>query len=196
MRAKQNFKRLIVLRWVIVIACAVAVSIGVWYIVKKLDVNTVSDNLSSARIADIRPMVEMCSLEFYRDMPMRDSIGSKHIFARRKIEGQIRFDIDSLPVDVTADTIRVVLPRESLIVRESTDEGSYEIIDVWNTSVFGSSRLSNQEENIFKRRHDARIRRELYADGTVAKARRDAAGNVARMLSVMYRRPAMVIIPK
>lgn len=36
----------------------------------------------------------------------------------------------------------------------------------------------------------------LYADGTVARARCDAATNLARMVSILYGRPAMVVIRK
>ena len=92
--------------------------------------------------------------------------------------------------------MRIVLPREQVVVRESTEPDSYEIVDVWNSSVFGSSRLSNSEENLFKRRHDSRIVGTLYSDGTVARARRDAATNLARMVSILYGRPAMVVIRK
>lgn len=194
MKVRKSYKTVVAA--IVVAALIVAVGYGGWRLYKNIIGPAMPDDIAPGRIADIRPMVEMCTLEFYREMPMRDSIGTKHIFARRKIEGQIRFDIDSMPVDVSTDTIRVTLPREKVIVRESTDDNSYEIIDVWNTSVFGSSRLSNAEENIFRRRHDARIRQELYADGTVARARRDAADNLATMLSVMYRRPAVVIIPE
>lgn len=154
------------------------------------------DDIGRARIADIRDMVQLCSLEFVREMPVHDSIGTKHIFACRRIEGQIRFDIDSLPVDVGQDTIRVVLPEETVIVRESTLPGSYEIIDVWNTSMFGNRNISNAEENFLKKRHDAGVVRELYGDGTVARAREEAARNLERMLSGLYSRPAIVSIPE
>ena len=194
MKAKINFRP--VVTTIVLIAIAVAIGYGAWQWYKTVIGPGQRDDIAPGRITDIRPMVEMCTLEFYREVPMRDSIGTKHIFARRKIEGQIRFDIDSLRVDVAADTIRVTLPHETIIVRESTDDNAYEIIDVWNTSIFGSSRLSNAEENILRRRHDARIRQELYDDGTVERARKDAADNLATMLSVMYRRPAIVVIPE
>lgn len=194
MKARKCYKMVVAVG--VLAALIIAVGYGAWRLYKNIIGSATADEIAAGRIADIRPMVEMCTLEFYREMPMRDSIGTKHIFARRKIEGQIRFDIDSMAVDVSTDTIRVTLPRESVIIRESTDDNSYEIIDVWNTSVFGSSRLSNAEENIFLRRHDARVKQELYADGTVARARRDAADNLATMLSVMYRKPSIVIIPE
>lgn len=194
MKAKKNYKSIITA--IVLIAIAIALGYGAWRWYKTVIGPGQPDDIAPGRITDIRPMVELCTLEFFREVPMRDSIGTKHIFARRKIEGQIRFDIDSLPVDVSADTIKVTLPREKVIIRESTDDNAYEIIDVWNASIFGSSRLSNAEENIFRRRHDARVRQELYDDGTVERARRDASDNLATMLSIMYRRPAIVIIPK
>ncbi len=163
---------------------------------RNINVAASDAEIAPARIAEVRRMARLCSLEFYRELPMRDSIGTKHIFARRKIQGQITFDVDSLQLDASGDTVRIVLPREYVVVRESTEPDSYEIVDVWNSSVLGSSRLSNSEENLFKRRHDRRIMSTLYADGTVTRARRDAATNLARMVSILYGRPAIVVIRK
>lgn len=192
MRVKGSFdRRAAIVVSVLALAAFVVVMITM---VKKSGES--DDDIERARIADIRDMVQLCSLEFVREMPVHDSIGTKHIFACRRIEGQIRFDIDSLPVDVGRDTIRVVLPEETVIVRESTLPGSYEVIDVWNTSLFGSRNMSNAEENFLKKHHDARVVSELYGDGTVARAREEAARNLERMLSGLYSRPAIVSIPE
>ena len=195
MKMKPVFKTYLIPAVGLVLAGVLAY-LGITCARRNLDVTASGAEISPARIAEVRRMARLCSIEFYRELPMRDSIGTKHIFARRKIQGQITFDVDSLQLDATGDTVRIVLPRERVVVRESTEPDSYEIVDVWNSSVFGSSRLSNSEENLFKRRHDRRIMSTLYADGTVTRARRDAATNLARMISILYGRPAMVVIRK
>lgn len=148
--------------------------------------------MRKATIEDVRTLARLCSMEIYEDMPMRDSIGSRHIFARVKVRGTIGFDLDSLDTDLSADTVRITLPPASVTLYEDVTEGSYEVVDTWNDRLLASSYLTPAEENIMKRRLKERVIRRLHTDGTVDRARREASANLRRLLEAAFDCPVEV----
>ena len=151
--------------------------------------------IHKSRIADVKAVAQLCTVDFYEDYPIRGSVGNKHIFARMTLTGSISFDIDSLDIGLRGDTLIVTLPPETVTVRESTDSDAYEIIDTWNDSFLGSSTLSTAEENEIKTKAIDRFKRHIYAKGHVRRARAEAVGKLSAMLSTVYGKPVIVSDP-
>lgn len=149
--------------------------------------------VSTGRITGLEPLVRLVSVEIFNEVPVCDTINNKVIFAVQKQRGQISFDIGGLRVDTVGDTLRVDLPREIVELYESTDTDSWRVVDTKNLSIFRSDRLTDGEDNIVKTRLGERAVRRLYADGTVMRARREAAANLRRMMENLYRCPVVVI---
>jgi hypothetical protein len=95
-------------------------------------------SVEASKIADIKTLAELCTMEIYTDMPVKGNIGSKHFFARQTLQGSISFDLDSLSYNEGADTITISLPKEKVELLESTLDGSFRVIDTWNTDLFSS----------------------------------------------------------
>lgn len=139
--------------------------------------------LNRSVIADVTPMLRLCTVEFYDDVPVKGSVGNRHIFARMAMKGSISFDLDNVEISETADSIVITLPREIVDIYESTDSASYQVIDTWNDHLLGSSRMTTVEENQIKSDVRARYRRDIYRKGYVARARRDAADYLTTLLT-------------
>lgn len=158
--------------------------------------------IESGRIVDIRPIVRLCAMEIYRETPILDTINSKVIFGVQKQSGSITFDIESLPKEVkaalspadslTQDTLHIRMPREIIEIHEAAERGAWRVIDSKSLEVFGSSTLSTAEENQIKQKAIERTRKELYKDGTVARARREGAETLRRLAGDMTGRPIVI----
>ncbi|MBD5370727.1 MAG: DUF4230 domain-containing protein [Bacteroides sp.] len=184
----------------ILLGLTVIAAIGgaVWYITHKSgtpapEVEPVE--MRDARITAIAPMLRLCSLEFTEDIPVKGNVGKRHLMGRATVRGSISFDLDSVASSMRGDTLVVTLPREIVEILESTDPGSYEVIDTWNDALFGSSRFTTAEENAIKEKARADFRRRLYSRGTVRRARAEAAANLRSLLAPMSGGPVTVEDP-
>lgn len=176
---------------VLVVIAAGVVLAGWWYRSPKPSRVAVHE----AKIADVVPMLKLCSVEIYDDVPIKGSIGSRHIFARAALNGSISFDLENVSMTDSGDTIRLTLPREIVEVYESTAPGSYLVIDTWNDNIFGSSKFSAAEENAVKRKVLDSYRRSIYRRGYVERARKEAVGNLTSMLSGLTGKTVIVTDP-
>lgn len=143
--------------------------------------------LDAARVKSLRDMARLSSLEIYEETGVRDTINGKGLFAIMRLEGSIGYDVDRLGIDsIGVDSIRVTLPKESIELRESTESGSYRVVDVWNISypLLGAS-LSASEENALKARAIEKVRRLAYSRGYVDKARATAISTLEQMYSAL-----------
>lgn len=138
--------------------------------------------IEAARVIDVRPMVKLCSVEVYEDIPIKARIGKRHIFARTTLRGNISFDLEKTRSRWSGDTLVVTLPPEKVEIYESTESGAYKVIDTWNDQLLGSSNFTTAEENEIKRRVVAAWRDSIYARGYVKRARREAVANLKAML--------------
>ena len=149
----------------------------------------------NAQIHHIRSMAQLCSMEIYTEIPVKDTIDNKMIFAIQKQQGKISFDIDTLDISFTGDTILITLPPEIIEINESTDKNAWQVIDTKGLSLFTSDKLSLDQENIIKQRiHNKAIQR-LYTNGTVAHARAQARENLNRILQKIYQQPVIFTDP-
>ncbi len=147
-----------------------------------------------ARIDGIRQMVSLCTLEIEDDIALRDSIHGKWLLAKVRLSGQVRFDLEQLDCTMHGDTLVVRLPKETVVVREATSPGAYEIIDTWDNTLLGLGKLTTAEENTLKRRMTARYREEIYRRGYVARARSTAVATLRQLTSALPT-PTVIVDP-
>lgn len=186
-----------ILRYIIpVILIAAAVGAVAWYARGRYaDPAPSRVEIQPARIADIQAMLRLCSLELYEEVPVRASIGHRHLFATAALNASISFDLEKMQVEESADTLAVVLPPEIVEIYESADAGAYRVVDTWNDRLLGSSHFTAAEENAIKRRAVASVRRSIYSRGHVARARREAAANLRTMLATLTPKTVVVTDP-
>ena len=151
-----------------------------WYANRKEEVPVAK--IEPARILDIRPMVKLCTVEIYEDIPIKAHIGKRHIFAKAALRGNVSFDLEKTESHWRGDTLFVTLPPEKVEIYESTEPGSYKVIDTWNDRLLGSSNFTTAEENEIKRKVVDAWRDGIYSRGYVKRARREAAANLETML--------------
>lgn len=176
---------------------AAAAVCGIAYIACTWHSTPAPDNiqLQRATARKVEDVVKLCSMEIYDEVPVKGSIGTRHLFGRMLLKASVNFDIANLHIDTSADTIRVTLPPEEVEVLESTDDNAYIIIDTWNTRFLGSTTFTADEENSIKAKVRHNWLRGIYRNGTVARARAEAVGNLTHMLSATLHRPVIVTDP-
>lgn len=177
--------------WLLVAIVALAAAIFLYI---KWDRSPQPDKvkMQPAKIADIRKMAELCTMDFYEDLPVKASIGNRHIFAKVTVTGSISFNLDSLKVDDRNDTLFVSLPTEKIDVYESTAPGSYQVIDTWNDKFLGSTTFTTSEENRIKTKVIENFKKSVYRRGYVRTARIEARRNLADMLHAVTGKTVVV----
>lgn len=140
-------------------------------------------SVNAVRVAEIKSMVRLCALEIYQEVPVKASIGRRHLVASQTIEGQITFDVEHLRIDSRGDTLFVFLPPEQITLRESTRPGAYKVIDTWSDAFLGNGHFTADEENAVKRRVLQQMKKEMYTKGYVREARRTAIASLAALLA-------------
>lgn len=177
----------------LVTVAVVAVGVGVALFLLARDKKQI--DVMDGRVAHIKTMVRLSSVEIYREVPVVDTVNSKVICAIQKQRGSISFDIEKLRIDSVGDTLIITLPREIIDIYEATDPNSWQVVDtkaIGNLSMIQSGKLTNYEENIVKSRLNAKAKRELYRDGTVQRARTEATANLRSLAEKLYRKPVIV----
>lgn len=176
---------------ILLVLGAAAVVDYMWYSAPEASRVTVHE----AKITDVSPMLRLCSVEIYDDVPIKATIGSRHIFARVALNGSVSFDLDNIEMTQQGDTINVTLPREIVEIYESTDPGAYQVIDTWNDSFMGSSNFTADEENKIKGKIRDSYRRAIYTNGYVERARKEAVTNLTAMLHGLTGKTVIVTDP-
>lgn len=166
---------------------------GIWAIVSWRN-SEGADNvtINPAQVREIKQMASQCSMEVYDDVPIRASIGSRHMFARMSVKGSVNFNLDNADISLSGDTIFVKLPKEKIRVLESTDPDSYQVIDTWNTKLLGSDNFTADEENKIKEKIRQAWVKRIYANGTVRRARKEAKSNLQTLLQTAFGRTVIV----
>lgn len=180
----------------IIIAIAVAAAIGgMAYLLVRRD-KTEEVTVSPARMVSLESLTELCTTEIYAEVPLRDTINNKVIFAIQKQRGQITFDLEKLTFDPEADTIRVTLPPPTITLNESTERNSWEVIDtkaIGRNAMFRSDKFTVEEENAAKARAAGKTITQLRRNGTVLRAEEEAARSLRTFLEMVYRKPVEIV---
>ena len=164
-----------------------------WWINKPADVSNVE--VEEAKITDISPMLRLCAVEIFDEVPIKGTIGTRHLVAKAALNGSISFDLASIETVESNDSLFVTLPREIVEIFESTEPGSYKVIDTWNDSFFGSSNFTTAEENKIKANAREDYRRNIYEKGYVSRARAEATANLTGLLSSVTGKAVVVTDP-
>lgn len=151
--------------------------------------------IEQGKISDITPMLKLCTVEIYDDVPIRGTIGSRHLFAKALLNGSISFDLNNIEYKENKDTILLTLPREIIEIHESTDKDSYRVIDTWNDHFFESSHFSTTEENSFKAKARENYKKSLYTRGLVTRARKEAVINLQSLMEAMTQKTVIITDP-
>ena len=105
-------------KFIAILVLVLAAIVGtLWWV----ESHRVSADTIPATLEDVKGMVKLCALEIHDDVPIRDSINGKWIFAKGKINGYVTFDLERMEYEVKGDTIIVMLPPEKVEIYESTD---------------------------------------------------------------------------
>lgn len=181
------------IRTLIVLAILVAAGFVAYKWYTAPDASHVS--MKEAKITDVTPMLRLCSVEIYDDVPVSGTIGDRHLFARVALKGSISFDLDSVAMTESGDTLALTLPREIVDIYESTDAGAYEVIDVWCDSFFGSANFTTAEENSIKAQTRDTYRKTIYDKGYISRARKEAVANLTSLLGGLTGKTVIVTDP-
>jgi len=180
-------------RLIVTAIAVIAAAVAVWLLIPSRRSDAVA--MTPARISDIATMVSLSTVDIYEEQPVNGRIGPKHLVARQTLTGSVSFDLEKLVIDTVGDTLRVILPPETVELYESTEPGSYVVIDTWNDRLLGSA-LTTREENAIKAKAMALARKRIYAKGYVRRARAEAVANLAQLLRPLAAsRPVMIIDP-
>ncbi len=177
----------------LLVALAVVAAVGYFYFQTKQE-KTI--DVAPGRITNIESVVQLCTVDLYNEVPVKDTVNNKMIFAIQKQRGSISFDLEKIQVDDSGDTVRIVLGPEIVEVNEATGDNSWEVIDTKGLSIFTSDKLTDEEENLVKRKIRSKSIKRLYQNGTVKRARAEAADNLARFMEMVYNRPVIVTDPQ
>lgn len=184
---KAVLKYISALKWVIILLAIAAIG---WLIYSVAHPKEADVTVGKGRITDIEPMVRLCSVEIYNEVPVLDTLSNKVIFGVQKQTGSISFNVENLQVDTVGDTLRVMLPAEIVELRESTDKDAWQVIDtkaIGPLALLRSDKFTAEEENLVKRKLMQRSTQRLYKNGTVKKARAEARANLQQLLKTTLR---------
>lgn len=180
------------IRNLIILAILAAAGVAVYFC---LHTTNKTIEVSPGKINSIETMAELCTIELYNEVPVKDTVNNKVLFGIQKQRGKVSFDLEKLQVDSTGDTIRVILPPEIVEVNEATEDNSWQVIDSKGLSLFTSNKLTAEEENLIK----SKIRRNsinaLYKNGTIERARAEGVKNLQTLMEKVYRKPVSVTDP-
>lgn len=174
---------------IIVAVMLAATAFGLWILVSP---GASRISMTPAKIENVKQMLLLSSVRLYEEVPVKGTVGKRHLVARLVLEGSIDFDLENLSFEESGDTVEVTLPSETVTLRESTRPRSYTVIDTWNDNFFGSKNITTKEENRMKKLAIENARRQVYARGYVGQARADAVNSLKSLLSAAL--PGKVII--
>lgn len=155
-------------------------------------------DLTEAYIRDVKSMTQLCSMDFYNEVPVVDTINNRVLFAVQKQQGSISFDIEKLEIKKDGENIIIILPPEIVDIYESTEPNSWQVIDskaIGPLSFLRSDNMPEEDERKLKQKIKNKALRQLYTDGIVQNARKEAALNIAEFMKTIYASQIMVIDP-
>lgn len=152
--------------------------------------------MRQAKVSELREMAQLCTLDIYEEVPVRASIGKRHLFAKVTLEGSVYFDLEKIEQREMGDTLVVTLPKPTVEIQESTEKDAYSVIDTWNDNFLASSNFTTAEENSIKGRVKRGAIAMIERKGYVARAESEAVENMKRLLTTLLQRPVIVEISK
>lgn len=181
-------------RNIIILAAAAVVVIVLFFWIGAPKKNI---EVGKGQIRDVKTMAQLCTVDLYNEVPVRDTINNKVLFAVQKQRGSVSFDLENMQVDTEGDTVKIVLSPEIVEINEATEDNSWQVIDSKNISrnPFASDKLTDNEENQLKAKIKANSKKILYKNGTIERARAEGVKNLQTLMEKIYRKPVIVTDP-
>ncbi|MDE6417105.1 MAG: hypothetical protein K2K68_08790 [Duncaniella sp.] len=154
--------------------------------------------VGKGRIANIETMAQLCVIDLYNEVPILDTINDKVMFAIQKQRGSVSFDLENMHIDADGDTVKVTLSPEIIDIYEATEDNSWEVIDtkaIGTLALLKSDKFTDEEENALKANIREKTCKQLYHNGTIKRARAEAAENLRSLMEKVYRKPVKVTDP-
>lgn len=154
--------------------------------------------VGKGRIANIETMAQLCVIDLYNEVPILDTINDKVMFAVQKQRGSVSFDLENMHIDADGDTVKVTLSPEIIDIYEATEDNSWEVIDtkaIGTLALLKSDKFTDEEENALKANIREKTCKQLYHNGTIKRARAEAAENLRSLMEKVYRKPVKVTDP-
>ncbi|MDE6484419.1 MAG: DUF4230 domain-containing protein [Duncaniella sp.] len=146
-------------------------------------------------INNIEALAQLCTMDFYSEVPVADTINNKVMCAIQKQRGSVSFDLEGLAIDTVGDTVKIVLPAEIVEIHEATEDNSWQVIDSKGLGLFTSNELTLDEENALKSQIEKKSKQHLYHNGTIKRARAEAVENLRSLMEKVYLKPVKVTDP-
>lgn len=154
--------------------------------------------VGKGKINKVDTMVELCSIDFYNEVPIIDTVQNWVCFAKQKQRGSISFDIENLDIDANGDSVLIILPPEIIEIMEATDDKAWETVDSkdlkWLQRL-STSRAPVEVWSIVKKNALIKSKKNLYQAGIVERARMEGAENLQTLMEKVYNKPVKVTDP-
>ena len=154
--------------------------------------------VGKGKINKVDTMVELCSIDFYNEVPIIDTVQNWVCFAKQKQRGSISFDIENLDIDANGDSVLIILPPEIIEIMEATDDKAWETVDskdlTWLQRL-STSRAPVEVWSIVKKNALIKSKKNLYQAGIVERARVEGAENLQILMEKVYNKPVKVTDP-
>lgn len=151
--------------------------------------------VSKGQINKIKTMVELCTIDFYNEVPVKDTIANWVLFGKQKQRGSISFDLENMQINSEGDTVKIVLPPELIEIMEATDDNSWESVDSKDLRMLRWADAPAELWNLAKKNALENSTKLLYDNGTVERARSEGAQSLQMLMEKVYRKPVVVTDP-
>lgn len=151
--------------------------------------------VGKGKINKVDTMVELCSIDFYNEVPIIDTVQNWECFAKQKQRGSISFDIENLEIDSKGDSVYIILPPEIIEIMESTDDKAWETVDSKDLRWLRTSKAPIEVWATVKKNALNKSKKNLYQAGIVERARAEGAENLQILMEKVYQKPVKVSDP-
>ena len=181
-----------IIKIILGIVCAIGIIWGVYGIFFSSKDNVI---VGKGKINKVDTMVELCSIDFYNEVPIIDTVQNWECFAKQKQRGSISFDIENLEIDSKGDTIYIILPPEIIEIMESTDDKAWETVDSKDLRWLRTSKAPIEVWDTVKKNALDKSKKNLFQAGIVERARAEGAENLQTLMEKVYQKPVKVSDP-
>ncbi len=150
-------------------------------------------SVGKGQINKVKTMVELCTIDFYNEVAITDTISNWVLFGKQKQRGSISFDLENLEVDYNNDSAKIIHPPEIIEIMEATEVNSWESVDSKDLRDFRWAKAPIEIWNLAKKNAMENSKRNLYENGTVERARTEGAQSLQELMEKVYRKPIKVI---
>lgn len=177
---------------IILLAVIIVAGIGVYLFSSNSKSNVL---IGKGQISKVETMVQLCTIDFLNEVPVKDTIDNWELFGIQKQRGSVSFDIENLKVESGNDTVIIELPAEIIEINESTDDNSWQPVDSKDLRTLRIAKAPAELYTRLKQKSIENSKAQLYHNGVVARARKEGAQSLQALMEKVYRKPVKVVDP-